>query len=551
MSMENSKDIKIIRSNFSNNVDGSGGVILIFTSQSIEISYCIFLENLSATYGGTIYIQKCGNASILGSFFYFNSAMYGGAIYAYKLNQNSLFEITDCAFIENNSTSNGGAIDLATIGNTSIIRCNFSHNSAIFGGAVLLYNVQPFSMLKITECIFIENNSTNGGSVYMEKYATLISKSSFANNFAQYGGAIFFAESLTVSIDQITDCVFFENNSTALGAAIYIESNSNTSMIRNIFSNNLANYGGAILLSTSQSNSLLIVSDCLFIENYAKISAGALFMDVHGNAVIIRSNFSNNFEYSGGVIFLDNSPLNSFIEITECVFSENNSTSDGGVFYMRSSGNISVIRSIFSNNFAYSGSAISLFTQKPNSLLKLVDCIFNENNTTSTGAIYLEIPENVSIFRSNFSKNLAGFGGAVFLANSQKGSFLEIVDCGFLENDSPNGGAIGMKHYGNTSIINTYFSKNYGGSYGGAIFLSISQSNSTFEIIDCVFLENIANTNGGAIYIENFGNTLILKSEFTNNFAAYGGALFFWNHIGIFFFFFFLGFYKKIYDFHF
>ena len=135
---------------------------------------------------------------------------------------------------------------------------------------------------------------------------------------------------------------------------------------------------------------------------------------------------------------------------------------------------------------------------------------------------------NTAIIRNNFSNNFASYGGAILLLNSQSNALFEIADCAFIENNSTNyGGAVYMETYGNTSIIRSHFSNNFG-SFGGAILLLSSQSNTIFEITDCAFVENNSTTNGGAIDMDTYGNTSIIRSNFSNNFASsYGGAIYF------------------------
>ena len=76
---------------------------------------------------------------------------------------------------------------------TTLIRgSNFSTNVAISGAALYLYNSQVNSICEISDCFFNDNNSTlNGGAIYMEKFANALIKGNFfSNNRASLGGAI-------------------------------------------------------------------------------------------------------------------------------------------------------------------------------------------------------------------------------------------------------------------------------------------------------------------------------------------------------------------------
>ena len=131
-----------------------------------------------------------------------------------------------------------------------------------------------------------------------------------------------------------------------------------------------------------------------------------------------------------------------------------------------------------------------------NSKNYIEDCLFENNQI----AIYMDTYGNTSIIRSNFSNNFASDGCAMYLVTSQSNTLLEISDCAFIENDSTNnGGAIYMDTYGNTSIIRSNFSNNVASSYRSAIYLVTSQSNALFVITDCAFIENNSTYYGGAI----------------------------------------------------
>ena len=155
-------------------------------------------------------------------------------------------------------------------------------------------------------------------------------------------------------------------------------------------------------------------------------------MDTYGNTSIIRSNFSNNFASSdGGAIYLLNSRSGAFLQIADCAFIENNSTESGGATYIEKYGDISIIRSDFSNNFATSfGGSIYLLNSRSGNLLQIADCFFIENNSTeSGGAIYIEKNGNISIISNDFSNNFASVYGAAiyFLKQSIFFHFLILI----------------------------------------------------------------------------------------------------------------------------
>ena len=523
----------IMRSYFSKNLANYGAGLFLYNQQLnsiFEIADCFFIENEATIYGGAVYIVNTGNTLFVRNIFSKNLANYGGAIFLYTSQTNSIMKIIDCNFIENESKNYGGAIEREIFGNTSIIRTNFSKNFAYAGTAMIFFNSQNNSLLIITDCKFSENNSTNyGGAIYMANCGDVsIIRSYFSNNFAVAGGAILFGHSQLNSLIQIADCVFLENNSTTYGGAIYMEIFGNALLLRSNFSNNFADAEAPIYLFSSLSNSMMNVIDCIFFENNSTTFGGAIYMEKSGNTSIFRTEFRKNLAESGAAIYVFNSQPNSIIKIVECDFSENNSTSTGGVISMKIFGNISILKSNFSNNFANYGSCIYLFNSQPDSLIEISDCVFFENNSTTSGsAIYIENFRNSFITRNLFSKNFADHGAAICLYNSQYSSI--ISDCDFNENNSTTcGSAIFVEHFGNTSIINSKFSNNFA-DCGAAIYLFNSKPYSFFEIVDCNFIENNCTSNGGALYMQSFGNALIKRCNFSNNNAPYGGAIYVFN----------------------
>ena len=111
----------------------------------------------------------------------------------------------------------------------------------------------------------------------------------------------------------------------------------------------------------------------------------------YGDLNLLRNNFSNNYADSDAIIFLYNFQATSFLEISDCIFVENNSTSSDGVT-IENFGYVFLTRNNFSKNSANYGPALYVFNSKSYSKLEITDCVFNDNNATlSGGAIYMEL----------------------------------------------------------------------------------------------------------------------------------------------------------------
>ena len=195
LSIQNSENLKIINSNFSNNLVKQNGVILLklsFLKTIFEIAYCVFQTNDSP--GGAFDMTKLGNLSIIKCEFLNNSALYSGAMTF--VDPISII-IADSLFLENKSpfNGNGGAMDLDSLMGSVfviIIRSNFSKNVANNAAAISLSSWSMFSLVKITDCFFAENNSTqNGGALLMKFFGDVLIKGNiFSNNFANCGAAL-------------------------------------------------------------------------------------------------------------------------------------------------------------------------------------------------------------------------------------------------------------------------------------------------------------------------------------------------------------------------
>ena len=143
------------------------------------------------------------------------------------------------------------------------------------------------------------------------------------------------------------------------------------------FSNNIGNFGGAFLLFNSQTQVVLKIANCNLIAKYATNYGGAVYLERFANFTIMEINFSKNTDKIG-VLQMVNSFYNSYTEIIDWLFIENNSTVFGGM-YMKNVFKISMIRSEFSKNFASAGAAIYLLNSQSNSKFEIAYCVFRQN----------------------------------------------------------------------------------------------------------------------------------------------------------------------------
>lgn len=193
---------------------------------------------------------------------------FGGAIIAYK-SESIMPTVTlvNCT-LTNNTAEYGGAIYI-TGGNLNIRKTKFDSNYAYnYGGAIAaLYS----SVVTIEESIFTNHFSINdaGGAIYLLNSQMTSSNSQIYNSTSTFGAAI---TSLNSKI--ILNKFRAENNTaTYEGGAVYAIYNSIT-CIESTFKNNHARNGGAIY---GDDLKLFELENNHFISNVALQYAGAVF----------------------------------------------------------------------------------------------------------------------------------------------------------------------------------------------------------------------------------------------------------------------------------
>ena len=109
-----------------------------------------------------------------------------------------------------------------------------------------------------------------------------------------------------------------------------------------------------------------------------------------------------------------------------------------------------------------------------------------------------------------------------------KGCAITLVNCTFINNMAPSGGAF-YANLGGNKIINCTFDSNVATKSGGAV--NINGDGNT--IIDDTFKNNMAAVDGGAIYLNNGNGDEIKNNVFINNSATRHGGAIYLNQIGV------------------
>ena len=415
----------------------------------------------------------------------------------------------------NSKQGNGGAIDMSSWINSSIINCTFINNTCYDGGGAI-YGSNCAGTI-ISNCIFENNTSTrdNGGAGAISFYRcnSVISDCNFTNNSVLgEAGAISWSYSDNATI---LNCNFINNSAGVHGGAVEFWSSGNSTVSNCTFINNSAGttYGGALYWFGYGGR----LTDCSFEDNHG-VNGGAVWFDSAN--VVNNCNFTNNIadEAGGAVNWRRGAP-----NITDCLF-EKNSAPKGGALYLNKSSEDSFISNCdFINNTADVGGAI----YNNNSTDGIVSgCNFIENSALNGdgGAIYMYFAGTTSPYWSykdgtaincNFIKNSAenGNGGAIYWSLSEEGS---ISGCDFEENTAKNGGALYWEGT-NCTLDDCYFIGNIANGDGGAIY----SSGDTGNFSNSEFIMNSASGNGGAVF-----NGTVVNCDFEDNTAMAGSSIY-------------------------
>ena len=621
--------LNIYNANLINGNADIGGAI--YNTGSVYAYNTNFINNTAATMGGAVFnngtltIQKCivdnnditkrtssdsedyGGAAIYNwydSTLFIKNSTISNNLKNYKNGDYVVGAVTSLgktiisqnSYFVNNSGRWGGAITTSgsslpgkKVNELSISDSTFSKNGGLYGAGIFIQG----SKFSITSCVFDSNtasgkgnmtpNDNNGAAIEVtntDKSITgTISKSTFTNNKAQYGGAI----DICAGTIKITNSKFINNSADVEGGAIDINTlngNPKVTISGSKFINNSAPLGGAILNIKD-----LTVKGSTFINNtpntiFNGVGAGGnlnlnirTFTDLQNAIGLVTgtltlnqniamtakeaANFTNGITINKDITIdgkghtIDAKNLGRIFSIGEGFTVTltnatliNGKADKGGAIYNDGSLTLSDVK--LSDNAAdgYGGAVFN------NGELVVSDSVFDSNDVLNRGsasvdyggaAIYNWYDGVLTVSGSNFTNNIKNYknGDRLVGAVATIGD-ATISDSCFVNNAGRWGGAISASGYliagddVNTLTVSGSTFKENGGLYGAGIFVA----GSDFTVSDCVFDKNTAfgkgnmtpnNNNGAAIVVTDTGKDItgaITGSNFTNNKAQYGGAIY-------------------------
>ena len=503
LQITDSKDIWIHNVGFQGNYSfiRSFTGLYIISSNTITVTSCSFECNT----GGAISMRANSNLTVNASTFIRNNAIiFGGAIYVSRSN----LTLSDNMF-SGNTAGDGGAM-YVTAESYVIIRDNaFTHNRADDGNGgamyledsvVYIYGSTKNSSILSSEgyCRICDMITTIPKSIRYEELIIELNEAScathFTNNTADYGGAMLIENSTVLFSGSV---IMFRYNSAENGGAMYVGSRSSvTSNAYNLFfSSNKAFFrGGGFQMAFSNFHTE--VGNMYFLYNSAEEGGGiflenreGFFLLLSGNSYLIGNRAVSVYNSIGGAVVA----RGSFTITSSAYFIENTATHYGGAIATYA-GTFNVSGEIqFVNNTALSCGGAMYMKEDANTYLSNVSAIANSNS-----ALCIHQSNITFRGRSNISNNTGTEGGGIKVAS--KNSHLYFTGSTVL--------------YGNKAGL------------GGAIYLPFG-TELTFSG-DTLFSHNTADTNGGAIYSEYTNITFNRDSvlSFKWNCAENGGAIY-------------------------
>ena len=559
--------LKVTNSNFTNNIknykNGDNLVGAITTIGNATVIGSNFVNN-SGRWGGAISAtgaelrKNSSTLTVSNTIFKDNSALYAGAVYIWGSNYN----IADCVFDNNTAfgkgnmtpnNNNGGALVVSQVSRFNepitgtISGSKFTNNKAQYGGAAYFNK----GFVTITDSVFENNVATAEGGAVDFSHASVkdlvvsINNSSFVGNKAPVAGAIF------TNVDsKITNSNFINNSAAKIGGAICNVNDltvENSKFVNNtpqaIHNSKELHLG--IETFTDLQNAIDLVDGILTLDSDIAMTDDEAAGFVGGVAInkdividgkghtIDAKNLGRIFSIGEGfTVTLTNATL------------INGKATEGGAIYNDGSLTLSDVK--LSDNAAdsYGGAVFN------NGELVVSDSVFDSNDIVNRGsasvdyggaAIYNWYDGVLTVSGSNFTNNIKNYknGDRLVGAVATIGD-ATISDSYFVNNAGRWGGAISASGYliagddVNTLTVSGSTFKENGGLYGAGIFVA----GSDFTVSDCVFDKNTAfgkgnmtpnNNNGAAIVVTDTGKDItgaITGSNFTNNKAQYGGAIY-------------------------
>ncbi|MBQ4091049.1 MAG: hypothetical protein IJC64_01900 [Clostridia bacterium] len=504
----------------SNSCDGVGGAMSVQTGCTATLDDVKFTSNTSGSLGGALYTYAPESISLVNTEFNSNESTgsNGGALY---VNGTTLSLDDTVSFIENKAAGHGGALYVSYVTNEdgtrtgSLITINgtvFENNTALSGGAI---SARSESTVNISNTTF-KNCTTpdaqsgkdeGGGAIYSNSSTLTFTDVTFESCKSNYYGGVLKLFDCDVTFEDVT----ITGAEGGTGAAIYM--NTGTLEATDLTLTDVkASVNGSIYLSGVVATfNNLTVKDCVAYQ------AGAIYASGESTSVTINGGkFENCIATNGGAIFA----VKSTVNLNSCTFDNCVATNGGAVYSDQATINVSgteALPTTFNGNNEGVGSATNSDGSEKSVVASTGGALYMRGSTVIIG-------ENVTF--SGYKVGLQG--GAIYCR--------DYVYTVTTPADPTVEGSVETKETftvpSSLTIDGAKFCDNVAASEGGAIYFSTT---SNFEISNTSFERNVAQGHepqgnvrgGGAIYATASTGYIGTNGQvsFIDNHSNKGGAV--------------------------
>ncbi|KJE90294.1 TKL protein kinase [Capsaspora owczarzaki ATCC 30864] len=460
-----------LASGYGGALSGASKVLTIANTQFINNGYGV--TNNSYTRGGIMDFGDCLSIRVNNSVFSGFAQGDGGsnAITLFTAEgANGDVAVTNCLFEHMYSGQNGPILELAgTTGSLSnTVFQNMVAPVADYGPVTIFPadSAPPFHAFVVRNCTFVDMVGSQGGALFSAQSLS-VSSSTFRNCSAvehnPVGGAIrvsfenIASPTKTVSI---SSCTFVDCASTGIDGSGYQGGGA-------------VSIGNAKSVSVSQSSFVR----CLSLRQPGGAIATLVDPDVRAVAqlTISNSNFTGCIgRYDGGAIAVDTQYQTT---ISQCQFAGNRAISSsnqhgGGAILVALNSTLAVANSVFSNNSSPDGYGGAIYqganTHYDGATITLTSNQFLQNTAATGGAVAVGSrgPAQLALFKNNaFTSNAApaGRGSAIYFLEDNDGEMFNIfVNCSFVNHtlSLPASTVVQFENQPRSAFVGCTFSNN-------------------------------------------------------------------------------------------
>lgn len=257
-----------------------GGAVYMVSNSTPVMDGCEFIDNTADGHGGALFLAPNIQPTLVGCLFRGNAAPNGNGGVIYCDSPDAPVAIADCAFVANG----GGVIRYGTV---TLLRCTFDSNY----GRSVLYD----SEVDATDCAFTNNTTEQDGGAINTLSALTLLRCTFDGNTADRNGGAIRKQYSGADIQECT----FTSNVAVLGSSVFLANAASGEISDCIFDGNTTGVSGGVYNFSSSPT----IAGCLFKENWAAAFGGGVFNFLGSRPSVVDCDFQDNTSTTGAGMY--------------------------------------------------------------------------------------------------------------------------------------------------------------------------------------------------------------------------------------------------------